>query len=157
MLEIFGPSTLLIPWLFVRIALHYPRKFSFIIGCYYAFVIVFILSILHQIALNYGIFKENNSEFFLQNGYAGRLGVIWIDHSTNINIGLFALVSMLVFAIVRMHHILSPLPFLIGIYFTLKKLLKIFSVKSFSIKSTDEKNKKNLPNFKVNYLSSEDD
>ena len=31
LLEIFGPSTLLIPWLFVRIALHYPRKFSFII------------------------------------------------------------------------------------------------------------------------------
>ncbi len=51
LLEIFGPSALLIPWMLVRIALHHRKKLSSFILFYYAIVILFILSIFHLLFL----------------------------------------------------------------------------------------------------------
>ena len=79
LLEIFGPSTILIPWLIIRISLHQPRTVSVITGYYYGFVIVFLLSIFYEYVLHLGIIKRHNNEFFLQNGYAGKLGLILPD------------------------------------------------------------------------------
>ena len=46
LLEIFGPSALLLQWLFVRATLHQPRRISGLVCTYYTFVIVFLLSII---------------------------------------------------------------------------------------------------------------
>ena len=51
LLEVFGPSAFLLAWLFIRINLHHPRRISRFSGTYYAFVLVFLLSIVHEIVL----------------------------------------------------------------------------------------------------------
>ena len=84
LIEIFGTSTLLIPWLIVRIALHHPRKCSVFTCYYYAFVIVFFLSIFHEISIHSGFFERNDSENFWQSGYAGKLGITWIDETIDL-------------------------------------------------------------------------
>ena len=125
LLEIFGPSALLLPWLFVRTALHQPRQVSGLAGTYYAFVLVFLLSITHEVVLLSGITKTVESEFFWQNGYAGKLAVIWLDHSIDLIMGLSSLAVMLIFSIVRMIQVLSPLPFIYGVFKVGQKLLSL--------------------------------
>ena len=129
LLEIFGPSALLLPWLFVRTALHQPRQVSGLAGTYYAFVLVFLLSVIHEFVLLYGIIKTDGLEFFWQNGYAGELAVNWLEHSIDLTLGLSALAVMLIFSIVRMIQVLSPLPFIYGVFKVGQKLLSLLSSK----------------------------
>ena len=148
LIEIFGTSALLIPWLIVRIALHDPRKFSVFTCYYYAIVIVFILSIFHEISIHVGFFEKKGSDIFWQSGYAGKLGLIWLDGSMNLNLGVLALGSMLIFSIIRMRHVLSPIPLFIGIYVESKKFAKMIFIKNISGQLSESQNQKNLPNFK---------
>ncbi len=127
LLEIFGPSALLLPWLFVRTALHQPRQFSGLAGTYYAFVLVFLLSIIHEVVLLFGNIKIVELEFFWQNGYAGRLAVNWLEHSIDLTLGLSALAVMSIFTIVRMIQLLSPLPFIYGVLKVGQKLLSLLA------------------------------
>ena len=129
LLEIFGPSALLLPWLFVRTALHQPRQVSGLAGTYYAFVLVFLLSIIHEVVLLSGNIKTVKLEFFWQNGYAGRLAVNWLEHSIDLTLGLSALAVMLIFSIVRMIQVLSPLSFIYGVFKVGQKLLSLLASK----------------------------
>ena len=123
LLEIFGPSALLLPWLFVRYALHKPRQISGLICTYYAFVLVFLLSIIHELALHSGLIKTEALEFYLQNGYAAKLALIWLEKSTNLDISLTVLAAMFIFSLVRMSQIISPIPFISGVFSGVQKLL----------------------------------
>ena len=110
LLEIFGPSVLLLPWLFVRIFLHQPRSVSVLSGTYYAFVLVFLLSIFHELALKFALFETGSSVFFWQNGYAGKLAVEWLMQSMDLALSSTALAVMFLISVVRMSRLLSPLP-----------------------------------------------
>lgn len=147
LLEIFGPSILLFPWLFIRIALHHPRKFSLFTAYYYAFTIIFLLSIFYEIAINSGIIKINESDFLWQNGYAGNLGFAWIDESINFNLSLFILGSIFIFSILRMNHILSPIPLFRELYLVNKNFLKIIFRKVFTKSNSEIQQKTKLPIF----------
>ena len=129
LLEIFGPSALLLPWLFVRAALHQPRQISGLICTYYAFVLVFLLSIIHELALHSGLIKTEALEFYLQNGYAAKLALIWLEKSTNLAISLTVLAAMFIFSLVRMSQIISPLPFISGVFSGVQILLSILARK----------------------------
>jgi len=129
LLEIFGPSALLFPWLFVRTALHQPRQVSGLAGTYHAFVLVFLLSIIYEVVLRSGNIKTVELEFFWQNGYAGVLAVSWLEHSINFTLGLSALAVMLIFSIIQMIKVLSPLPFIYGLIKVGQKLLSLLSNK----------------------------
>ena len=150
LIEIFGPSALLFPWLIVRIALHEPRKFSVLKNFYYAFVIVFLFSIFHEIAIHFGFFESNGSENIWQNGYAGKLGFTWIYESMDLYLGFLALASMLILSIVRIFHVLSPIPLFIGVFVGSKEFTKMFFIKDTSSQPSEIRDKKNLPNFKGN-------
>jgi len=143
LLEIFGPSTILLPWLIIRISLHKPRTLSVLTGYYYAFVIVFLLSIFYEFVLNSGMIKTDKTEFYWQNGYAGKLGLIWLEESTHYNLSLFALSSMLIFSIVRMRHVISPIPFFKGFFFGCTKYIFMF-FKAFPAHSKTDVKKTNL-------------
>ncbi len=130
LLEIFGPSALLLPWLFVRAALHQPRQISGLICTYYAFVLVFLLSIIHELALHSGLIKTEALEFYLQNGYAAKLALIWLEKSTNLAISLTVLAAMFIFSLVRMSQIISPLPFISGVFSVVKCSLSRLARKS---------------------------
>ena len=129
LLEIFGPSALLLPWLFVRAALHQPRQISGLICTYYAFVLVFLLSIIHELALHTGLIKTEALEFYLQNGYAAKLALIWLEKSTNLAISLTVLAAMFIFSLVRMSQIISPLPFISGVFSGVQILLSMLARK----------------------------
>ena len=81
MLEVFGPSAFLLVWLFIRINLHNPRRISRVFGVYYGLVLVFLLSISHEIFLRNNFIFSNDLNFFWQNGYAGKLALSWIESS----------------------------------------------------------------------------
>ena len=51
LLEVFGPSAFLLTWLFIRVNLHFPRRISRFYGTYYAFALVFLISIIHEFIL----------------------------------------------------------------------------------------------------------
>ena len=129
LLEIFGPSALLIPWLFVRSALHQPRQVSRLAGTYHTFVIVFLLSIIHEIILLFGIMKTDELKFIWQNGYAGKLAVNWLEHTIDLTIGLSALSIMLIISIARMIKVLSPLPFIYKVFVGGQNLLSLLASK----------------------------
>ena len=112
LLEIFGPSSLLLPWLFVRIFLHQPRSVSFIEGTYYTFVLVFLLSIFYELALKLTLLEPVNPDFLWQNGYAGKLAVEWLGQSMALSLSSTALAIMLIISVLRMFRLLSPLPLL---------------------------------------------
>jgi hypothetical protein len=122
LLEVFGPSSLLLPWLFVRIILHYPRRISGFFGTYYALVIVFVLSIVHEISIKTEILNSVDL-YFWQNGYAGKLAVAWMETSINTELSITFIAAMLILSVFRMYHVLSPLPFISGIFTILYKLL----------------------------------
>jgi hypothetical protein len=148
LLEIFGPSALLLPWLFVRAALHQPRQISGLICTYYAFVLVFLLSIIHELALHSVLIKTEALEFYLQNGYAAKLALIWLEKSTNLAISLTVLAAMLIFSLVRMSQIISPLPFISGVYSGVQVLLSMLARKISPPPPADNYSTTQLPNFK---------
>ena len=110
LLEIFGPSSLLLPWLFVRIFLHKPRSISVLGGLYYMFVLVFLLSIFYELALQLTILEPVNSGFLWHNGYAGKLAVEWLRQSMALTLSLTALAVMFIVSVFRMYRLFSPLP-----------------------------------------------
>ena len=148
LLEIFGPSALLLPWLFVRAALHQPRQISGLICTYYAFVLVFLLSIIHELALHSGLIKTEALEFYLQNGYAAKLALIWLEKSTNLAISLTVLTAMFIFSLVRMSQIISPLPFIFGVFSGVQILLSMLARKIIPPPPADNYSTTQLPNFK---------
>lgn len=148
LLEIFGPSALLLPWLFVRAALHQPRQISGLICTYYAFVLVFLLSIIHELALHSGLIKKEALEFYLQNGYAAKLALIWLEKSTNLAISLTVLAAMFIFSLVRMSQIISPLPFISGVFSGVQFLLSMLARKISPPPPADNYSTTQLPNFK---------
>ena len=148
LLEIFGPSALLLPWLFVRAALHQPRQISGLICTYYAFVLVFLLSIIHELALHSGLIKTEALEFYLQNGYAAKLALIWLEKSTNLAISLTVLGAMFIFSLVRMSQIISPLPFISGVFSGVQILLSMLARKISPPPPADNYSTTQLPNFK---------
>ena len=148
LLEIFGPSALLLPWLFVRAALHQPRQISGLICTYYAFVLVFLLSIIHELALHTGLIKTEALEFYSQNGYAAKLALIWLEKSTNLAISLTVLAAMFIFSLVRMSQIISPLPFISGVFSGVQILLSMLARKISPPPPTDNYSTTQLPNFK---------
>jgi len=148
LLEIFGPSALLLPWLFVRAALHQPRQISGLICTYYAFVLVFLLSIIHELALHSGLIKTEALEFYFQNGYAAKLALIWLEKSTNLAISLTVLAAMFIYSLVRMSQIISPLPFISGVYSGVQILLSMLARKISPPPPADNYSTTQLPNFK---------
>ena len=148
LLEIFGPSAMLLPWLFVRAALHQPRQISGLICTYYAFVLVFLLSIIHELALHSGLIKTEALEFYLQNGYAAKLALIWLEKSTNLAISLTVLAAMFIFSLVRMSQIISPLPFISGVFSGVQFLLSMLARKISPPPPADNYSTTQLPNFK---------
>ena len=148
LLEIFGPSALLLPWLFVRAALHQPRQISGLICTYYAFVLVFLLSIIHELALHSGLIKTEALEFYLQNGYAAKLALIWLEKSTNLAISLTVLAAMFIFSLVRMSQIISPLSFIYGVFSGVQILLSMLARKISPPPPADNYSTTQLPNFK---------
>ena len=148
LLEIFGPSALLLPWLFVRAALHQPRQISGLICTYYAFVLVFLLSIIHELALHSGLIKTEALEFYLQNGYAAKLVLIWLEKSTNLAISLTVLAAMFIFSLVRMSQIISPLSFISGVFSGVQFLLSMLARKISPPPPADNYSTTQLPNFK---------
>ncbi len=148
LLEIFGPSALLLPWLFVRAALHQPRQISGMICTYYAFVLVFLLSIIHELALHSGLIKTEALEFYLQNGYAAKLALIWLEKSTNLAISLTVLAAMFIFSLFRMSQIISPLPFISGVFSGVQILLSMLARKISPPPPADNYSTTQLPNFK---------
>ena len=148
LLEIFGPSALLLPWLFVRAALHQPRQISGLICTYYAFVLVFLLSIIHELALHSGLIKTEALEFYLQNGYAAKLALIWLEKSTNLAISLTVLAAMFIFSLFRMSQIISPLPFISGVFSGVQILLSMLARKISPPPPADNYSTTQLPNFK---------
>jgi len=148
LLEIFGPSAMLLPWLFVRAALHQPRQISGLICTYYAFVLVFLLSIIHELALHSGLIKTEALEFYLQNGYAAKLALIWLEKSTNLAISLTVLGAMFIFSLVRMSQIISPLSFISGVFSGVQILLSMLARKISPPPPADNYSTTQLPNFK---------
>ena len=148
LLEIFGPSALLLPWLFVRAALHQPRQIPGLICTYYAFVLVFLLSIIHELALHSGLIKTEALEFYLQTGYAAKLALIWLEKSTNLAISLTVLAGMFIFSLVRMSQIISPLPFISGVFSGVQIFLSMLARKISPPPPADNYSTTQLPNFK---------
>ena len=148
LLEIFGPSALLLLWLFVRAALHQPRHISGLECTYYAFVLVFLLSIIHELALHSGLIKTEALEFYLQNGYAAKLALIWLEKSTNLAISLTVLAVMFIFSLVNMSQIISPLSFISGVFSGVQILLSMLARKISPPPPGDNYSTTQLPNFK---------
>jgi hypothetical protein len=125
LLEIFGPSSLLLPWLFVRIFMHQPRSVSVLGGTYYTFVLVFLLSIFYELALQLTLLEPVNSGFLWQNGYAGILAVEWLGQSMALALSSTALAVMFIISVVRMSRLLSPLPLFSALLTGIQNILMV--------------------------------
>ena len=129
LLEIFGPSALLLAWLMIRINLHHPRRISRFFGAYYGFVLVFLFSIVHEIILRNHFIDSTNLNYFWQNGYAGKLALGWIESSAYPVLYLAGLIGMSILSFLRMFHVLSPLSFISGFFSILYNLLSFVAGK----------------------------
>jgi len=129
LLEVFGPSALLFAWFFIRINLHHPRRISRFSGAYYAFVLVFLLSIVHEIILRNHLLDLADLNYFWQNGYAGKLALGWIESSAYPVLYLIGVIGMLILSVLRMFHVLSPLPFISGSFSILYNLFTFIAGK----------------------------
>ena len=129
LLEVFGPSALLLTWLFIRVNLHYPRRISRFTGTYYTFVLVFLLSIFHEILLRNHVVDSAALNYFWQNGYAGKLALSWIESSTYPNLYLAGVIGIYILSFLRMFHVLSPLSFISGFFSILYNLLSFVAGK----------------------------
>tara|TARA_B100000579_G_C22796434_1_gene837375 strand:+ start:707 stop:1360 length:654 start_codon:yes stop_codon:yes gene_type:complete len=129
LLEIFGPSALLLTWLFIRVNLHHPRRITRISGAYYTFVLVFLLSVVHEILLRKHFINTVDLNYFWQNGYAGELALVWIESSSYPALYFAGITAILFLSFLRMYHILSPLPFISGFFSILYNLLSFIAGK----------------------------
>ena len=148
LLEIFGPASLLLPWLFVRIFLHQPRRVSIMVGTYYTFVIVFLLSILHELSLKLNFLEPVNSSFLLQNGYAGKLALEWMGQTMSFALSSIALVTMFIISVFCMSQLLSPLPLLSALLTGIQNIFVLFLKKISPPKTSDYLAPSDLANFK---------
>ena len=150
LLEVFGPSALLLAWVFIRINLHHPRRISRLCGAYYAFVLVFLLSIVHEIILRNHYIDLADLNYFWQNGYAGKLAMGWIESSTYPVLYLAGVIGMFILSFLRMFHVLSPLPFISGLFSILYNLLSFIAGKLSHSPATEFHTSRQLTNFKHN-------
>jgi len=150
LLEVFGPSALLLSWLFIRINLHHPRRISRLYGAYYAFVVVFLISIVHEILLRNHLIDSADLNYFWQNGYAGKLALGWIESSAYPILYLAGVIGMLILSLLRMFHVLSPLPFISGFFSILYNLLSFMACKISRHTATDFPPPKHSTDFKQN-------
>ena len=150
LLEVFGPSALLLAWLFIRINLHHPRRISRFTGSYYAFVLVFLLSIVHEIILKNNFIDSADLNYFWQNGYAGKLALGWIESSEYPVLYLAGVIGMFILSFLRMFHVLSPLPFISGFFSILYNLLSFITGKISRPPTTDFPSSRQLTDFKHN-------
>ena len=150
LLEVFGPSALLLAWLFIRISLHHPRRISRFSGTYYAFVLVFLLSIVHEIVLRNHFLDAADLNYFWQNGYAGLLALGWIESTAYPVLYLAGVIGMLILSVLRMFHVLSPLTFISGIFSILYNLLSFIAGKIRRPPATDFPPSRQLTDFKHN-------
>jgi hypothetical protein len=109
---------------------------------------VFLLSIIHELALHTGLIKTEALEFYLQNGYTAKLALIWLEKSTNLAISLTVLAAMFIFSLVRMSQIISPLPFISGVFSGVQILLSMLARKISPPPPADNYSTTQLPNFK---------
>ena len=147
LLEVFGPSALLLAWLFLRINLHHPRRISRLSGAYYAFVLVFLLSIFYEVILRNHFIDSADLNYFWQNGYAGKLALGWIESSKYPVLYLAGGIGMLILSFLRMFHVLSPLPFISGFFSILYNLLSFIACKISRPPPTDFPPSKQLTDF----------
>lgn len=150
LLEVFGPSALLLAWLFLRINLHNPRRISRLSGAYYAFVLVFLLSIVHEISLRNHFIDSSDLNYFWQNGYAGKLALVWIESSAYPVLYLAGVIGMFILSFLRMFHVLSPLPFISGLFSILYNLLSFIAGKISRTPATEFSPPRQLTDFKHN-------
>tara|TARA_B100000686_G_scaffold322143_1_gene375561 strand:+ start:1201 stop:1854 length:654 start_codon:yes stop_codon:yes gene_type:complete len=150
LLEFFGPSALLLTWLFIRINLHHPRRISRLSGAYYAFVIVFLLSIFHEIFLRKQFIDSADLNYFWQNGYAGKLALGWIESSKYPVLYFAGVVGISFLSFFRMLHVISPLPFISGFFSILYNLLSYIASKISRPSLTDSTPKGQLTDLKQN-------
>jgi len=150
LLEVFGPSALLLAWLFIRINLHHPRRISRLTGSYYAFVLVFLLSIVHEIILKNHFIDSADLNYFWQNGYAGKLALGWIESSAYFVLYLAGVIGMFILSFLRMVHVLSPLSFISGFFSILYNLLSFIAGKISRPPVTDLTPSRELTDFKHN-------
>ena len=150
LLEVFGPSALLLAWLFIRINLHHPRRISRLSGAYYAFVLVFLLSIVHEIILRNHFIDSVDLNYFWQNGYAGKLALGWIESSEYPVLYLAGVIGMFILSFLRMFHVLSPLPYISGFFSILYNMLSLIAGKISRPPATDFSPSKQLTDFKHN-------
>ena len=150
LLEIFGPSALLIAWLIIRINLHHPRRISRLYGAYYAFVLVFLFSIVHEITLKNHFIDSAELNYFWQNGYAGKLALSWIESSAYPVLYFAGVIGMLILSFLRMFHVLSPLPFISGFFSILYNMLSFIAGKISRPPATDFPPSRQLTDFKHN-------
>ena len=123
LLEVFGPSALIIAWLFIRINLHSPRRISRFTGAYYAFVLAFLLSIFYELALKNHFLDSAGFNYFWQNGYAGKLALGWIESTENPVLYLVGVIGTFILSFWRMLPVLSPIPLISGFFSILYNLL----------------------------------
>ena len=150
LLEVFGPSALLLAWLFIRINLHHPRRISRLSGAYYAFVLVFLLSIFHEFILRNYYVDSADLNYFWQNGYAGKLALGWIESSVYPVLYLTGVIGMFILSFLRMFHVLSPVSFISGSFSILYNLLSFIAGKISIPYSTDFHSSKQLTDYKHN-------
>ena len=150
LLEVFGPSALLLAWLFIRINLHHPRRISRFSGTYYAFVLVFLLSIVHEIVLRNHFLDAADLNYFWQNGYAGKLALGWIESTAYPVLYLAGVIGMFILSVLRMFHVLSPLPFISGFFSILYNLLSFIAGKISRPLATDFPSSRQLTDFNRN-------
>ncbi|MDC0229877.1 DNA translocase FtsK 4TM domain-containing protein [Deltaproteobacteria bacterium] len=150
LLEVFGPAALLLAWLFLRINLHYPRRISRLSGTYYAFVIAFLLSIVHEIILRNHFINSADLNYIWQNGYAGKLALGWIESSKYPVLYLTGVIGMFILSFLRMFHVLSPLPFISGFFSILYNLLSFIAGKISRPPATNFPPSRQLTDFKHN-------
>ena len=150
LLEVFGPSALLFAWLFIRINLHHPRRISRLSGAYYAFVLVFLLSIAHEIILRNHLIDSSDLNYFWQNGYAGKLALGWIDSSAYPALYLAGVIGMLILSFSRIFHVISPMSFISGFFSILYNLLSFIAGKINRPSATNFPSSRELTDFKHN-------
>ena len=150
LLEVFGPSALLLAWVFIRINLHHPRRISRFFGTYYAFVLVFLLSIVHEIVLRNHFLDAVDLNYFWQNGYAGKLALGWIESTAYPVLYLAGVIGMFILSVLRMFHVLSPLPIISGFFSILYSLLSFIAGKISRPQTVDFPPSRQLTDFNRN-------
>jgi len=150
LLEFFGPSALLLTWIFIRINLHHPRRISRLSGAYYAIVLVFLLSIFHEIIIRNKFIDQADLNYFWQNGYAGKLALGWIESSTYSALYFAGVVGIFILSCFRMLNVISPLPFISGCFSILYNLLSYTAGKISRPSPADSTLKRQLTDLKQN-------